>query len=73
MKDPKSVLTIKEVAKYLGVHPMTVYKFANQGKIPAFKIGSDWRFYKKYIEEWIERETFRSGKKNKTSKQNNKK
>ena len=49
----KQVMNIKEVAQYLGVHPMTIYKFAQKGKIPAFKIGSDWRFHKKYIEEWI--------------------
>ncbi len=54
MENSKTVLTIKEVAKFLGVHPMTVYKFAKQGKIPAFKIGSDWRFHRKYIEEWID-------------------
>jgi hypothetical protein len=30
-----------------------VHKFAREGKIPAFKIGTDWRFHKKYIERWI--------------------
>ena len=49
----KEILTSKEVACYLKIHPLTVHKFARQGKIPAFKIGTDWRFHKKYIERWI--------------------
>lgn len=46
-------MTAKEVATYLHVHPLTVHKYAREGKIPAFKIGTDWRFHKKYIERWI--------------------
>jgi excisionase family DNA binding protein len=49
----KEILTAKEVAEYLNIHPLTVHKFAREGKIPAFKIGTDWRFHKKYIERWI--------------------
>lgn len=55
MKRPdEQVLTIKDVAKYLSVHTSTVYRYAQQGVIPAFKIGSDWRFSRKHIDEWIE-------------------
>ncbi|MCX5697740.1 MAG: helix-turn-helix domain-containing protein [Candidatus Omnitrophica bacterium] len=50
----KEIMTTKEVAEYLGIHPLTVHKYARQGKIPAFKIGTDWRFHKRYIEKWIE-------------------
>ena len=49
----KEIMTTKEVAEYLKLHPLTVHKYARQGKIPAFKIGTDWRFHKKYIERWI--------------------
>jgi len=49
----KEILTTKEVADYLNIHPLTVHKYAREGKIPAFKIGTDWRFHKKYIERWI--------------------
>ncbi len=52
-KREKEILTAKEVAEYLNLHPLTVHKYARQGKIPAFKIGTDWRFHKKYIERWI--------------------
>jgi excisionase family DNA binding protein len=56
----KTVMTIKEVADYLGVHTATIYKYAQQGELPAFKIGSDWRFTKKHIDEWIEKRTKRA-------------
>jgi excisionase family DNA binding protein len=49
----KEILTTKEVADYLSLHPLTVHRYAREGKIPAFKIGTDWRFHKKYIERWI--------------------
>ncbi len=53
MAKDKEILTAKEVADYLGLHPLTVHRYAREGKIPAFKIGTDWRFHKKYIERWI--------------------
>jgi len=49
----KEIMTAKEVAAYLKLHPLTVHKYARAGKIPAFKIGSDWRFHKKHLERWI--------------------
>lgn len=53
MAKNKEIMTAKEVAQYLNIHPLTVHKYAREGKIPAFKIGTDWRFHKKYIERWI--------------------
>jgi len=53
MSKEKEILTAKEVADYLNLHPLTVHRYAREGKIPAFKIGTDWRFHKKYIEKWI--------------------
>ncbi|MFT7538540.1 MAG: excisionase family DNA binding protein [Lysobacterales bacterium] len=50
----KGIYNIREIADYLGIHTSTVYRYAQQGKIPAFKIGSDWRFTKKSIDNWIE-------------------
>lgn len=49
----KEIMTAKEVAQYLSLHPLTVHKYARAGKIPAFKIGTDWRFHKKTLEKWI--------------------
>ena len=49
----KEIWTTREVADYLHLHPLTVHRYARDGKIPAFKIGTDWRFHKKFIEQWI--------------------
>lgn len=59
----KNIMTIREVADYLSVHTATIYKYAQKGEIPAFKIGSDWRFTKKHIDEWIEKRTKRNKQK----------
>lgn len=48
----QSILTAKDVAKYLRMHVITVYRLAEQGKIPAFKVGRQWRFYREVIDEW---------------------
>ena len=51
------VLTVTEIAAYLRVHPSTVYKMLKTNQLPAFRIGSDWRFNLETIERWrIERE-----------------
>ncbi|MGE5307935.1 MAG: helix-turn-helix domain-containing protein [Deltaproteobacteria bacterium] len=54
MAKTNEILTAKDVAEYLQIHPLTVHRYAREGKIPAFKIGTDWRFHKKLIEQWIQ-------------------
>lgn len=44
------ILTPKEVASYLKMSVLTVYKHAKQGTIPGFRIGNSWRFDKKRID-----------------------
>jgi excisionase family DNA binding protein len=52
------VLTLEEVADYLKVHPSTVYRLVKKSQIPAFKIGSDWRFNQESVDRWMKaRET----------------
>jgi excisionase family DNA binding protein len=46
------VLTLTEVAEYLRVHPSTVYRLLKRGQLPAFKMGSDWRFNLTSIDHW---------------------
>jgi excisionase family DNA binding protein len=47
------VLTLEEVADFLHVHPSTVYRLLRNRRIPAFKMGSDWRFNQESIEQWV--------------------
>jgi len=48
----ENVLTLDEVADYLRVHPSTVYRLLKKHQIPAFKVGSDWRFNLESIDQW---------------------
>lgn len=48
------ILTVKDVASYLKLNERTVYRLATSAKIPAFKVGTSWRFKKEDIENWIE-------------------
>jgi excisionase family DNA binding protein len=51
------VLTVKEVCDLLRVHPTTLYKLIRAGKIPSFRVGSDWRFQQDLIERWMAEES----------------
>ena len=44
------IMTPKEVANYLKMSVLTVYKHAKQGTIPGFRIGNSWRFDKRRID-----------------------
>lgn len=43
-----------QVAKYLGIAERTVYLWAQQGKLPALKVGSVWRFRRSEVDRWLE-------------------
>jgi excisionase family DNA binding protein len=47
------IMTIEEVAKYLKLKPQTIYTWAQNGKIPAAKLGKEWRFKKTVIDKWF--------------------
>ena len=47
------VMNVNEVANYLRVAPATIYRLAQQGKIPCGKVGRAWRFRKDAIDHWI--------------------
>jgi excisionase family DNA binding protein len=46
------VLTVIELAAYLHVHRSTIYRLLKKHELPAFRIGSDWRFNVEDIDEW---------------------
>jgi excisionase family DNA binding protein len=47
------ILGVKELAKYLGVAPITVYRKVRDGEIPAIRIGRKWKFSQELIDEWL--------------------
>jgi excisionase family DNA binding protein len=46
------VLTVQEVSRYLRVHPSTIYRMLKKNQLPAFRVGSDWRFTVEAIDKW---------------------
>ena len=47
------IMTTKEIAKYLGVHEMTVYRWLKKGVLPGFKIGGRWRSKKDILDNYL--------------------
>ncbi len=61
------VLTVQEVSKYLRVHPSTIYRMLKKNQLPAFRVGSDWRFTVEAIDKWrAEAEQVRTGSRRKS-------
>lgn len=48
------ILTLEEVAAYLRLTPQTIYKWAQERRIPAAKLGKEWRFRKSTIDRWLD-------------------
>ena len=54
LENAESIMTIEEVADYLKIPRSTVYKLAQEGKIPCQKVGRQWRFRKRTIDKWLD-------------------
>lgn len=55
------VMDLRTAARYLLISPDTLYKYASEGFVPAFKLGNRWRFRKAIIDNWMtEREAAES-------------
>lgn len=48
------IMTLEEVAAYLKVTPQTIYVWAQEKRIPAAKLGKEWRFKKSVIDRWFD-------------------
>ncbi len=55
MLDQNALLNVKQVAQYLQLKESTIYSWAQDGKIPAIKIGRTWRFRRSDLDTWLER------------------
>ena len=49
----QDVITVAEVAEYLKLNERTVYRLAQEGKVPAAKIAGQWRFRRDVLDEWM--------------------
>lgn len=47
------IMTLEEVARYLKLKPQTIYTWAQEKRIPAAKLGKEWRFRRSIIDEWF--------------------
>ncbi len=54
MPGTETLLNIQQVADYLQLNHSTVYQWAQQGRLPAIKLGGRWRFRRADIEEWLD-------------------
>ena len=48
------ILTLEEVALYLRLKPQTIYRWAQEKRIPAVKLGKEWRFRKSILDRWLD-------------------
>lgn len=62
------ILTLDEVAAFLKAGKRTVYRLAQSGAIPAFKLGGTWRFRRSELDEWIAAEIAAKGQKNNSAR-----
>jgi excisionase family DNA binding protein len=53
----REVMDIRQAAAYLGISADSLYKYASEGFIPAFKLGNRWRFKKSRIDEWMDQQS----------------
>lgn len=53
-------MTVRDVAGFLAVDEKTIYRLAQQGKLPGFKVAGTWRFQLQDIQGWIDEQKSKS-------------
>lgn len=53
----REVMDIRQASDYLGISSDTLYKYASDAFIPAFKLGNRWRFRRSRLDEWMDRQS----------------
>ena len=49
----RDIMTAAELAEFLRVKRMTIYRLLKKSAIPAFRVGAEWRFQREAVESWI--------------------
>jgi excisionase family DNA binding protein len=55
--EQREVLDIRQAADYLGISADTLYKYASEGFVPAFKLGNRWRFKRSRLNDWMDQQS----------------
>ncbi len=53
----REVMDIRQAADYLGISSDTLYRYASEGFVPAFKLGNRWRFKKSLLDAWMDKQS----------------
>jgi excisionase family DNA binding protein len=56
-EESREVMDIRMASDYLGISPDTLYKYASEGFVPAFKLGNRWRFKRSRLDEWMDQQS----------------
>ena len=59
-EQPPPAVTVRDVAGFLAVDEKTIYRLAQQGKLPGFKVAGTWRFQLQDIQGWIDEQKRRT-------------
>ena len=62
------LLSAQKISAIMGIHPQTVCKLANEGKIPGLKLGSAWRFDLEMTKRWMRKKEIKELLRKKTIK-----
>ena len=49
----REVMDIRQASDYLGISGDTLYRYASEGFVPAFKLGNRWRFKRSLLDAWM--------------------
>ena len=57
--EANDIMTIDELAEYLRISKSTLYKLAQEGKLPGQKVGKCWRFHREGVDRWVQNDPAR--------------
>lgn len=53
----REVMDIRQAANYLGISADSLYRYASENTIPAFRLGNRWRFKKSRLDTWMDEQS----------------
>ena len=53
----REVMDIRQAAEYLGISADSLYRYASESTVPAFRLGNRWRFKKSRLDAWMDEQS----------------